>query len=93
MSLDSGIRKEYKQQYIAYKVDTNFANIKISKNDLTVGLSIPFEAINDPQGISRDTTNIGNFANNDVLFKVAEGTDINNVMELVVQALVYQMED
>lgn len=93
MSLDSGIRKEYKQQYIAYKVDTNFVNIKVSKNELTVGLNIPFEEIHDPKGMCRDTTNTGNFANNDVLFKVAAGTDINDVIELAMQALVYQLED
>lgn len=93
MSLDSGIRKEYKQQYVAYKVDTNFVNIKISKNKLTVGLNIPYDIINDPQGISEDKTNIGNFANNDVLLNISADTDINYVMELTVQALAYQMEN
>lgn len=92
-SLDPGIRKEYKQQYIAYKVESNFANIKLSKNELTIGLNIPFDSIDDPLGICRDTTSVGNFANNDVLFKVNDDSDTNYVLDLVRQAIILQIEE
>jgi predicted transport protein len=55
--------------------------------------NIPFETIHDAKGICRDTTNTGNFSNNDVLFKLTIDTDINYVMELAMQAPVYQLED
>ena len=93
MSLDSGISKEYKKRYIAYKVDTNFVTIKVSKNELTIGLNIPFYVINDPNKMCRDTTNTGNFANNDVLFKVSTDTDLDYVIDLSMQALIYQIEN
>lgn len=93
LSLDSGIKKEYKQQYIAYKMDSNFVNIKISKSELTAGLNIPFEEIEDWLGICRNTTNIGNFANNPVLFKINTDITINYVMSLIEQALKYQLEE
>jgi len=90
-SLDAGIRKEYKQQYIAYKVESNFTNIKLSKNELTIGLNIPFDSIDDPLGICRDTTSVGNFGNNDVLFKVTIDSDTNDVLDLVTQAIMLQI--
>lgn len=93
LSLDSGIRKEYKQQYIAYKMDSNFVNIKHSKSELTIGLNIPFDEIDDPMGICRDTTNVGNFANNPVLFKINEEININYAMELIAQSLKYQLDN
>lgn len=92
LSLDSGIKKEYKQQYIAYKMDSNFVNIKISKSELTAGLNIPFEEIEDSLGICRNTTNVGNFANNPVLFKINTEITINYVIDLIEQALKYQLE-
>lgn len=91
LSLDAGIKKEFKQQYIAYKVDSNFVNVKVSKNELTVGLNMPYDDVFDPEDICRDTTNTGNFANNDILFKVTSNTKIGYVMDLVVQSLNYQI--
>ncbi len=91
ISLDSGIRKEYKQQYIAYKMESNFVNIKPSKVELTVGLNIPFEEINDTLGICRDATNVGSFANNPVLIKINSLNNVDYIMELMEQALNYQL--
>jgi predicted transport protein len=42
--MPSDIYKEYKQQYIAYKVETNFVNIKISKNELQGNISLYYKA-------------------------------------------------
>lgn len=91
LSLDTGIRKEFRQQYIAYKLESNFVNIKPSKSELTVGLNIPFDEISDDKGICRDTTNIGNFANNPVLFKVRELYEVEYAIKLINQSLLYQL--
>lgn len=93
LSLDAGIRKEYKQQYIAYKVDTNFVNIRISKSELTLALNLPFDGIDDTKKICRDTTNTGNFANNSILFKVSLHKEIDYAMHLIIQSLKYQIEE
>lgn len=91
MNIDDSIVREYKKCYIAYKSDTNFVNIKPSKNELTISFNIPFEKIKDKKGLCMDYTGIGNFASNDVLLKVNESTDLNYVMHLAMQALDYQL--
>ena len=91
MNIDDSIVREYKKCYIAYKSDTNFVNIKPSKNELTISFNIPFEKIKDKKGLCMDYTGIGNFASNDVLLKVNEITDLNYVMHLAMQALDYQL--
>lgn len=93
LSLDSDVVREYKKYYIAYKSDTNFVNIKPSKNELTVSFNIPFDKITDEKGLCMNYTGIGNFASNDVLLKVDENTNINYVIDLALQALNYQFEN
>lgn len=90
LNLDSGIEKKYNQQYIAYKIENSFANIRISKSQLTIGLNIPFDIIKDDMGECSDTTNVGNFANVPVLFKLDEKNKIDYAMKLIEQALKYQ---
>jgi|BioPla2DNA2_1021312.scaffolds.fasta_scaffold172055_1 predicted transport protein len=89
---DVDIVKEYKQQYIAYKSETNFVNIRPSKNELTIAFNIPFDKIKDEKGLCKNYTGIGNFANNDVLLKADENVDLDYVIDLAMQALIYQLE-
>ena len=92
LSLDAGIRKEYKKDYIAYKVDTNFVDIEPYKGHLKMWLNMPFDAVDDPQEICKDVTNIGHVGNGDAEIKITGETDINYVLGLASQALSYQME-
>ena len=92
LSLDVDITKEYKQQYIAYKSDTNFVNIRPSKNELTIAFNIPFDKIKDEKGLCKDYTGVGSFANNDVLLKVDENVKLDYVIDLAMQALIYQID-
>lgn len=92
LTLDVDIVKEYKQQYIAYKSETNFVNIRPSKNELTIAFNIPFDKIKDEKGLCKNYTGIGNFANNDVLLKADENVDLDYVIDLAMQALIYQLE-
>jgi uncharacterized protein with ParB-like and HNH nuclease domain/predicted transport protein len=92
LNLDAGIVKEYKKFYIAYKSDTNFVNIKPSKNELTISFNIPYDKINDDKGLCMNYTGIGNFASNDVLLKIDETSDMSYVVNLATQALNYQLD-
>lgn len=92
LSLDVEVIKEYKKFYIAYKLDTNFVNIKPSKNELTVAFNIPYDVIVDEKGLCMNYTGIGNFASNEVLLKVDNDTDVNYIIELAKQALDYQLK-
>ncbi|MEL7647297.1 MAG: DUF262 and DUF1524 domain-containing protein [Sedimentibacter sp.] len=93
LNLDTYIFKEYKKHYIAYKNETNFVNIKPSRDELTVAFNIPFENIKDDKGLCLNYTGIGNFASNDVLLKVDETSDLSYVINIAKQALNYQHGD
>ncbi len=91
LSLDVDITKEYKQQYIAYKSETNFVNIRPSRNELTIAFNIPFDKIKDEKGLCNDYTGRGSFANNDVILKIDENINMDYVIDLAMQALMYQI--
>ncbi len=91
LNLDAGIRKEYKKDYIAYKVDTNFVDIEPYKGHLKMWLNMPFDVVDDPQEICKDVTNIGHMGNGGAEIKITGETDINYVMGLALQALSYQL--
>lgn len=93
LSLDVDIVKEYKKYYIAYKSDTNFVNIKPSKNELTIAFNIPFDKIIDDEGLCVNYTGIGNFASNDVLLKIDKASHVNHAINLASQSLNYQLSD
>ena len=94
MSLDAGIRKEYKKDYIAYKVDTNFVDIGPYKGQFKMWLNMPFDAVEDKKGICKDVTNNGHMGNGSAEIKITtEMVDVTYLIELVKQALAYQMED
>lgn len=93
LNLDVDIIREYKKYYIAYKSETNFVNIKPSKNELTLAFNIPFEKIEDDKGLCMNYTGVGNFASNDVLLKVDATCDMGYIINLATQALNYQLGD
>lgn len=93
LNLDVGVFREYKKYYIAYKSDTNFVNIKPSKNELTIAFNIPYDRIIDEKGMCMNYTGIGNFASNDVLIKINKSSDVGYVINLAMQALNYQGSD
>lgn len=92
LSLDVDVVREYKQQYIAYKSETNFVNIRPSKNELAIAFNIPFDKIKDEKGLCKDYTGVGSFANNDVILQVDESVNLDYVIDLAMQALIYQID-
>lgn len=93
LNLDVEVVKEFKKVYIAYKLDTNFVNIKPSKNELIFAFNIPYDMIIDEKGLCKNYVGVGNFASNEVLLKVDNETDINYVTDLATQALSYQLKN
>lgn len=93
LNIDVDIFREFKKYYIAYKSETNFVNIKPSKNELTVSFNMHFDKMVDEKGLCMDYTGIGNFASNNALLKVDKTSDLNYVINLAMQALNYQFSD
>lgn len=93
LALDSGIRKEYKKHYIAYKVDTNFADIEPFQNHLKLWLNMPFSELNDAKSIAKDVSSIGHHGNGAIEIRVDTASDLGYILELANQALAYQLEE
>jgi predicted transport protein len=59
MSFHPDVKEEVQKLYIAFKYQTNFADIEPQKNKLRLTLNMDFEEIKDPRGICRDITGMG----------------------------------
>lgn len=55
-------------------------------------LNMPFEAVDDNKGVCRDVSYIGHAGNGDVEIKIIADMDIEYLIELAMQALLYQLE-
>ncbi len=51
MNLSSEVRREFKKLYIAYKLDTNFADIVVQKNRLRISVNMKFNEVIDEYNI------------------------------------------
>lgn len=90
LNLSPSIKKEFKKQYIAYKLDTNFVDIVIQKQRLRISVNMKFAQLYDPHNICRDITGLGRWGNGDVELFLEHTTDIDQVMEIIEQS--YQLQ-
>ena len=92
MNLSPGVKKEYKKLYVAYKLDTNFADIVFQKQRLRISINMKFSDIIDPNGICKDITGIGRWGNGDVELFMEHQDELDQVMEIVKQSFDAQAE-
>lgn len=92
MNLSPAVKKEYKKLYVAYKLDTNFADIVIQKQRLRISINMKFSEIIDPNGICRDITGLGRWGNGDVELFMESKDELDQVMEIVKQSFDAQAE-
>lgn len=92
MNLSSDVKRELKKYYIAYKLDTNFADVEIQKQRVCIRLNIKFTEINDPYQICRDTTDLGRWGNRSVELFFDQIGDIDKVIEMIKQSYQLQIE-
>ena len=52
------VRREFKKLYIAYKLDTNFADIFSQSQRLRIAINMKFADVNDSEGICKDVTGL-----------------------------------
>ncbi|KIR03967.1 hypothetical protein P261_02782 [Lachnospiraceae bacterium TWA4] len=86
MNLGTDVRREFKKLYIAYKLDTNFADVVVQKNQLRISINMKFEDVYDPSNICRDITGVGRWGNGNVELFFGHTSDINQVMEIIKQS-------
>ncbi len=92
MNLSPDVKREYKKLYIAYKLDTNFADVVVQKQRLRISVNMKFSQVVDPNGICRDITGVGRWGNGDVELFMEHTSDINRVMEIIEQSYSLQAD-
>jgi predicted transport protein len=92
-ALDPCVRCEFMKQYVAYKAETNFADVVGSTSkELQIVLNMPFELVIDPKGICEDVSQKGKWGNGDVRFRLTSSDGLPYAVGLIRQALDRQLE-
>lgn len=92
-NLSPNVKREFKKLYVAYKLDTNFVDIVFQKSRLRISLNMKFSEVIDPHGICRDITGLGRWGNGDVEVRMEHTSDVDQIMDLIVQAYNLQADD
>lgn len=93
LALDPCVSEEYLKLYVAFKAETNFCDVVPQKSRLRLTLNMPFHALHDPRGVTKDIADLGRWGNGDVEAIVNDEEDIPYVMGLIRQSLELQMGD
>ena len=91
LALDPCVSEEFLKLYVAYKAETNFADIVPQKSRLRLSLNMQFHELHDPKGLAKDITNLGRWGNGDVEVGFSKPEELPYVMGLVRQAFEKQM--
>jgi predicted transport protein len=91
LALDPCVTEEFLKYYVAYKAETNFADVVAQTKRLRVTLNMKFHELHDPKGLATDVTNLGRWGNGDVEVALDNADELPYVMGLVRQALERQM--
>ena len=91
LSLDPCVTEEFLKLYVAYKAETNFADVVPQAKQLRISLNMRFPEINDPRGLCKDVSGLGRWGNGDVEVRLASLNDLPYVMGLVRQSLERQL--
>ena len=89
LNLSPNVKREFKKLYIAYKLDTNFADIVIQKQRLRISVNMKFYDIFDPNHIS----GLGRWVNGDVELFLEHVSDVDQVMEIIEQSYRSQADE
>ena len=92
-NLSPDVKREFKKLYIAYKLDTNFADIVVQKQRLRISLNMKFSEIHDPKGLCKDITGLGRWGNGDVEVFFEHTSEIDDVMALIEQSYDLQVDE
>jgi predicted transport protein len=91
MALDPCVIEEFLKNYVAYKAETNFVDVKPQTKALRLALNMAFTEINDPRGLCKDVSAVGHWGNGDVEVGLASLNDLPYTLGLVRQSFERQM--
>ena len=91
LALDPCVTEEFFKILVAYKAETNFADIVPQKTRLRIALNMRFSEINDPKGICKDVSEGGWWGTGDVQVSLSTLDELPYVLGLVRQSLEMQL--
>jgi predicted transport protein len=90
-ALDPCVSEQFLKLYVAYKAETNFADVIPQAKALLISINIDPHELSDPRQIGTDVTGIGRWGNGNTEVKLTESEDLPYVIGLVRQALDRQL--
>jgi len=91
LALDPCVNEEFLKRYVAYKAETNFADVVPQATRLRVSLNMRFVEVNDPKGLCKDVSGVGRWGNGDVEVGLSSMDELPYVIGLVRQSLELQL--
>ena len=91
LALDPVVTEDFLKLYVAYKAETNFVDVIPQAKRLRLSLNMDFHEIDDPRGMCRDISGLGQWGNGDVEVGLSSIGDLPYVMGLVRQSFEKQM--
>lgn len=92
-NLSTGVKREFKKLYVAYKLDTNFVDIVFQKERLRISVNMKYTDVVDQKGICRDITGLGRWGNGDVELYMEHTSDVDQVMDIIEQSFRQQADE
>jgi predicted transport protein len=95
LALSSDVKEVPKKLYIAYKLNTNFADIEVRSKDIKIFLNLRSGELDDPRNVVRDLSKpkpIGHWGNGDYEINIKNQSEVPYVLGLVEQAFAKQMK-
>ena len=93
MALDPSVTEEILKLYVAYKADTNFADVVPQARGLRISFNMPFNDVVDPRKLCRDVSQVGRWGNGEVEILIETSNQIAYGIGIARQALERQMAD
>ncbi len=93
MAFDDCVSEEFQKRYVAYRAESNFADVVPLARRIRLYLNLEYLEINDPRGLARDVTSVGHLGNGDVEVDVSSEQDLPYALGLVRQAFEKQMDN
>lgn len=85
-NLGDNIEIKPTKKYIAFKSNTNFADIHLQKNQIKIWLNVRIGDLDDPKNFTRDISNVGHWGNGDYEIKIKPGDNLDYIMTLLRQS-------
>lgn len=87
LNLSDDIEIDYRKDYIAFKKNSNIADIIVQRKGLKIWINLKKGSLDDPKNLMRDVSEIGHWGNGDYEIVIKDDKHLEYIMSLIKQAL------